>query len=83
MGYEVQIGLKTLDFPSLARQKPKSYFTPLDPLRDGVLSPSACWPRGFAYGAPKFLPHKIAHGRMAESGKFLRCYNEVISLAIP
>jgi hypothetical protein len=67
MGYEVQIGLQTLAFPDIAPENPKSYFTPLDPLRNGVLSPSACWLRGFAYGAPKFLPHKIAHGRMAEN----------------
>ena len=28
MGYEVQIGLKTLAFPTLASENPKSYFTP-------------------------------------------------------
>ena len=50
---------KNLGFPTLARQKPKSYFTPLDPLRNGVFSPSACWPRGFAYGMPKFLPQPL------------------------
>jgi hypothetical protein len=58
MGYEVRIGLKTLALPSIAEENHKSYFTPLDPLRNGVLSPSACWPRGFAYGAPKFLPQQ-------------------------
>ena len=42
MGYEVQIGLQTLAFPTLASENPKSYFTPLDPFRNGVLSPSVC-----------------------------------------
>ena len=28
MGYEVQIGMQTLAFPTLAGQNPKSYFTP-------------------------------------------------------
>ena len=40
MGYEVQIDLQTLAFPTIALQNWKSYFTPLDPLRNGVLSPS-------------------------------------------
>ena len=48
--------MKTLALLTLAIQNWKSYFTPLDPFLNGVLSPSACWPRGFAYGAPKFLP---------------------------
>ena len=42
MGYEVQIGLQTLAFPTITRQNPKSYFTPLDPPSNGVLSPSVC-----------------------------------------
>jgi hypothetical protein len=84
MGYEVQITLQTLAFPSIVSENPKSYFTPLDPLRNGVLSPSACWPRGFAYGAPKFLPHKKFYTTLEaawpKSGKVSECYNEFIKI---
>ncbi len=63
-GWQVRIDLILLIFLRVVSENHKSYFTPLDPLRDGVLSPSACWLRGFAYGAPKFLPQPLLWGAL-------------------
>jgi hypothetical protein len=40
-GRQIEIVPKNLGFPTLARQKPKSYLTPFNPFQDVVLSPSA------------------------------------------